>query len=169
MQQCGRWGLRLTARAPIDAAVASTPVASAAGHGGAVVKRTKKKPRTLRAVGGAASAVAAAGPPAPGPKTGELVELSAAISDEQKIAERRELIDRHRGQRSEQTARHARETADLVARHEDEETALEKAQARDVAAQWRRHGRGAGEEPSGFMLRQLDGVVGYVGEGKTPA
>jgi choline dehydrogenase-like flavoprotein len=94
------------------------------------------------AASGPASAPAPAAPPGPE----QLDELD-------KLREQQELVDRHRGQRSEQLARHARETAEQLTRHVDEEKALAEAQQREVAQLWRRHGR----ELAGWQVRVLGG------------
>lgn len=104
--------------------------------------KRKHTGRALRLLeGGAAAAAASAPPPPPAPK----------IDEAKRIADRQELIDRHRGQRSELQARQARETAELIARHIDEERDQEAQQRHDLAKLWRRQGR----EPSGFLVRQL--------------
>lgn len=110
--------------------------------------KKRKKPRArLRVL----EAIAAG--PAPGVASVPPSELEQ-LSEEHKLLERQELIDRHRGQRSELVARQARETADLLGRHVDEDKALQRAQERELAQMWRRHGRA----PSGWQMRVLGGI-----------
>ncbi len=116
-------------------------------------RKQQRKARALRVVkGGAAAAApvpAVASAPAP-PSGPELVGYEE--NEQRTIAARTAMIDRHRGQRSELQARQARETAELIARHVDEEKALERAQAADVARRWRSEGR----ELGGWQVRALE-------------